>query len=109
MIYMTTVVIWRGCHAQDPIEGCQGELVGGGGSGHPRQAFAHYPAWQAGSGCARLRRMGAAVSRPVVRPPSDVGTACAGGFAGAQPRADTRRRPVTRYLVDTNVISAAAP
>ena len=32
-----------------------------------------------------------------------------GDLPAAQSRADAQRRPVTRYLVDTNVISAAAP
>src|SRR5208283_4124794 len=88
---------------------------GGGGSGHARQTVRHHPARQTRGGCVGLSRLGAVVAGSFFWPASDVGTAGAGGFAGAQPRAVARRwsvtryRPVTRYLVDTNVISATAP
>src|SRR5205823_3884048 len=60
-------------------------------------------------GGAWLCRLGAVVPRTFLRPPADVRAARAGGFAAAQPCADARPRLVTRYLVDTNVISATAP
>src|SRR5207244_8510730 len=72
-------------------------------------AISHHPARQARGGRPWLCRLAAAVPRTFLRPAADGGTARTGGFAGAQPRADARRRPVTRYLVDTNVISATAP
>jgi predicted nucleic acid-binding protein len=49
--------------------------------------------------------LGAVIQCTLLRAAPDVGTTRAGGPAGAQPRADARRRPVTRYLVDTNEIA----
>ena len=79
--YMTTVVILRSQHAQDPAPGRQGESVGGGGPGDPGQAFGHHPARQAVGGRAWLCRLGAVVPRALVRPAADVGAARARGLA----------------------------
>ena len=43
IVYMTTIVMSGWFHAQDSIEGCQSELIGGGGSGDPREAVRYPP------------------------------------------------------------------
>src|SRR5690349_20154388 len=106
---MTTVVISGFDHAKDPTERRQGESVGRCGSGHPRQTVRDHQAWQAGSRRPWLRELGAAGERAVLWPASHVGSARARRFARTQPLTDARCRIVTRYLIDTNVISAVAP
>ena len=73
IVYMTTIVISGWFHAQDLIEGCQSELIGGGGSGDPREAVRHHPARQARGGDFWLYRLAAVIPRTFLRSAFDVG------------------------------------
>jgi len=59
--------------ARDSVEGCQSDLVGGGGSGRTRQAVRYHPARQTESGGSRLCRLAAVIACTFLRPASDVG------------------------------------
>ena len=107
IVYMTTIVIRGWFHAHNLIEGCQSELVGGGGI-RPHKAVRYHPARQTRGGdfvpadWQRLSRV-PSFGRLLMSVPLEPGD------LPERNRGPMRRRAVTRYLVDTNVLSATAP
>ena len=70
----------------------------------------HYPARQTRGGGSWLCRLAAVIPGAFLRSASEMSVPLESGDLPERNRAaDARRRPVTRYLVDTNVRSATAP
>lgn len=108
MTWPNSVVILEPAPARNPARGCQGDAFGGSRRGVARRRICDNAARAAPSRCHLLGSLAAALERSELW--SAPGCVATGGGRSARARrnARARRRPLI-YLLDINLISAAAP